>query len=110
MPRTLRFEWEVPDELFNEQFREEDFLQHLKEGAIVQLFSQGRISSGYAAPLLEMTRRDFLELPIPRPLKRTKPPTAQGSKASTGRCTRASLPIKKPRAPTTCPGLPTGSA
>jgi hypothetical protein len=24
MPRKLRVEWEVPDELFDEQFREED--------------------------------------------------------------------------------------
>ena len=62
MPRTLRFEWEVPDALFDEHFREEDFLQQLKEAAVVRLFSQGRISTGYAASLLGMTRRDCLEL------------------------------------------------
>lgn len=29
---------------------------------MIRLFEQGRISSGYAASLLGMTRRDFLEL------------------------------------------------
>ena len=62
MSRKLRFEWDVPEELFDEQFREEDFLQILKEEAVVKLFEAGRISSGYAASLLGMTRRDFLEL------------------------------------------------
>ena len=32
-----------------------------KEDAVVKLFEVGRISSGYAASLLGMTRRDFLE-------------------------------------------------
>jgi predicted HTH domain antitoxin len=62
MARKLRFEWEVPDELFDEQFREEAFLRQLKEDAVVRLFDRGRISSGYGASLLGMTRRDFLEL------------------------------------------------
>lgn len=62
MPRKLRFEWEVPEELFDERFREEEFLQQLKEDAVVKLFEAGRVSSGYAASLLGMTRRDFLEL------------------------------------------------
>lgn len=57
-----RFEWDVPDELFDERFREEEFLRQLKEDAVVKLFKAGRVSSGYAASLLGMTRRDFLEL------------------------------------------------
>lgn len=62
MLRTLRFEWEVPDGLFDEEFREEDFLKQLKEEGVIKLFAAGRISSGYAASLLGMTRRDFLDL------------------------------------------------
>jgi predicted HTH domain antitoxin len=62
MPRKLRFGWEVPEELFDGQFREEESVRQLKEDAIVRLFDQGRISSGYAASLLGMTRRDFFEL------------------------------------------------
>lgn len=57
-----RFEWDVPDELFDERFREEEFLRQLKEDAVVKLFEAGRVSSGYAASLLGMTQRDFLEL------------------------------------------------
>lgn len=62
MLRKLQFEWDVPEELFDERFREEDFLQGLKEEAVVELFEAGRLSSGYAASLLGITRRDFLAL------------------------------------------------
>ena len=62
MPRKLRFEWDVPDDLFDERFREEEFLTQLKEEAVIKLFTAGRLSSGYAASLLGITRRDFLEL------------------------------------------------
>lgn len=62
MPRKLRFEWDIPDQLFDEQFREEEFLKHLQEEAVIKLFEAGRISSGYAASLLGMTRRHFLDL------------------------------------------------
>ena len=49
MTRTLRFEWDVPDELFDERFQEEEFLTQLKEDAVMKLFTAGRLSSGYAA-------------------------------------------------------------
>ena len=62
MARPLRFEWKGPDGLFDEKFREEDFLQGLKEEAVVKLFQAGRITSGSGAKLLGITRRDFLEL------------------------------------------------
>jgi len=62
MPRKLQFEWDVPDQLFDDQFPEEVFLDQVKQDAVVRLFQQGRISSGYAASLLGMKRRDFLEL------------------------------------------------
>ena len=62
MPRKLYFEYEVPDEVFDESFSEVAFLQQLKEDAIIKLFAAGRLASGYAASLLGITRRDFLEL------------------------------------------------
>lgn len=62
MPRKLQFEWDVPDQLFDDGFPEEVFLEQVKQDAVVRLFQQARISSGYAASLLGMTRRDFLEL------------------------------------------------
>lgn len=62
MARLLRFECEIPAEVFDERFPEEIFLQQLKEEAIIKLFAADRISSGYAASLLGVTRRDFFDL------------------------------------------------
>ncbi len=62
MPRQVRFEWELPDEVFDDRFREEDLLRSLKEDAVVRLFSEGRVSSGAGAALLDISRRAFLEL------------------------------------------------
>ena len=62
MPRTIRFEWEVPDEVFDDRFREEEFLTQLKQEAVLKLFAAGRLSSGYAASLLGTTRRAFFAL------------------------------------------------
>ena len=49
MARTLRFEWEVPETVFDDQFPEETFLTQLKADAVCKLFTAGRLSSGYAA-------------------------------------------------------------
>ena len=62
MPRQVRFEWELPDEVFDDRFREEDLLRSLKEDGVVRLFSEGRVSSGAGAALLGISRRAFLEL------------------------------------------------
>ena len=62
MPRQMRFEWELPDEVFDDRFREEDLLRSLKEDAVVRLFSEGRVYSGAGAALLGISRRAFLEL------------------------------------------------
>jgi predicted HTH domain antitoxin len=62
MTRTPRFEWEVPDTVFDDQFQEETFLTQLKVDAVCKLFTAGRLSSGYAAALLGITRRAFLDL------------------------------------------------
>jgi len=62
MGRKLRFEWDLPDELFDERFREEQLLARVKEDAVVRLFEEGRLSTAYGAALLGVTRREFLEL------------------------------------------------
>ncbi len=62
MPRQVRLEWELPDEVFDDRFSEADLLRSLKEDAAVRLFSEGRISSGTGAALLGVSRRAFLEL------------------------------------------------
>lgn len=61
MSRMLRFECEIPDTVFDEEFPEDRFVQTLKEEAIIKLFRADRLSSGYAAKLLGITRRDFFE-------------------------------------------------
>jgi predicted HTH domain antitoxin len=61
MSRLLRFECEVPDAVFDEAFPEDRFVQTLKEEAIIKLFRAERLSSGYAAKLLGITRRDFFD-------------------------------------------------
>ena len=61
MSRLLRFECEVPDAVFDEEFPEELFVQTLKEEAIIKLFRAERLSSGYAAKLLGITRHDFFD-------------------------------------------------
>lgn len=61
MSRLLRFECELPDTVFDEAFPEDHFVQTLKEEAIIKLFKAERLSSGYAAKLLGITRHDFFE-------------------------------------------------
>ena len=73
---TWKFEWDVPETLFDEGFPEEAFVQQIKQDAVVRLFAQGRISSGYAAALLGWKRRDFLEF-----LQRQGLPLAQYTEA-----------------------------
>jgi len=61
MSRWLRFECEVPNAVFDDAFPEDRFVQDLKEEAIIKLFRAERLSSGYAAKLLGITRRDFFD-------------------------------------------------
>ena len=62
MARKLRFEWDLPDEVFDEQFGEEQLLARVKEDAVLRLFQEGRVSTSYGAALLGLTRREFFEL------------------------------------------------
>ena len=51
MARTLRFEWEVPDTVFDDQFQEEAFLTQLKMDAVCKLFTAGRLSQFRGTPI-----------------------------------------------------------
>jgi predicted HTH domain antitoxin len=62
MAHTLRFEWDVPETVFDEQFPAETFLMAVKVDAVCKLITAGRLSSGYAAGLLGITRRALFDL------------------------------------------------
>ena len=62
MGRKLHFEWDLPEEVFDDRFREEQLLARVKEDAVVRLFQEGRLSTAYGATLLELNRREFFEL------------------------------------------------
>lgn len=54
---------EYPESLANTlRLSEKDFKYEIKSSAIVKLFELGKISSGVAARVLEISRLDFLEL------------------------------------------------
>lgn len=60
--RKLHFEWDLPEEVFDDRFREEELVAWVKEDAVVRLFQEGRLSTAYGAALLGVTRRQFFEL------------------------------------------------
>lgn len=62
MGKKLRFEWDLPATVFDDQFREDQFLARVKEDAVVRLFQEGRLSTAYGASLLGLTRREFFQL------------------------------------------------
>ena len=54
---------EYPDYLANSmRMNKSDFKEEIKISALVKLFEMGKISSGTAAKVLELTRIEFLEL------------------------------------------------
>lgn len=61
MPKHLKFDWVLPDQVFKDLDREA-LLLSVKQEMAIRLFQDGRISSGFAAKLLKITRREFLEL------------------------------------------------
>ncbi len=62
MGRKLHFEWDLPEDVFDDRFREDQLLMQVKEDAVVRLFQEGRLSTAYGAALLELTRREFFDL------------------------------------------------
>jgi len=61
MGAKMSLEWELPAETVDKAFAKE-LTEVVKEEVTLRLFSEGKISSGYAASLLGMTRREFLAL------------------------------------------------
>ena len=61
MPVTLRLEWELPESALEEPFRTE-LVQAVKREVAVRLFADGKISSGYGAGMLGISRWDFIDL------------------------------------------------
>ena len=54
-------ELEIPDELLRGRSKSE-LAALAQEALLIKLFQQGEISSGYAAQVLGLSRRDFLDL------------------------------------------------
>lgn len=61
MPATLHLEWELPEGALEEPFRAE-LVQAVKREVAVRLFADGKISSGYGAGMLGISRWEFIEL------------------------------------------------
>lgn len=54
---------DYPEYLANSmRMNEDDFGKQIKESSLVKLFEIGKVSSGTAAKVLEITRVEFLEL------------------------------------------------
>jgi predicted HTH domain antitoxin len=62
MSVNFSFEWTLPQKVFGNDFQEEDFRNHVRQMVAISLFKEGRISSGLAAELLNISRREFFEL------------------------------------------------
>lgn len=61
MEETIKIDY--PKYLANSmRMNKDDFGKEMKVSALVKLFELGRVSSGVAAKVLEMTRIEFLEL------------------------------------------------
>lgn len=59
---NIAFDWTLPQEVFGQDFREDDFQTHVRQIVAISLFKEGRVSSGLAAEMLGIYRREFLEL------------------------------------------------
>ncbi|MBF0606757.1 MAG: UPF0175 family protein [Magnetococcales bacterium] len=60
MGRELVLKWVVPDTV--DKQLEDEIVRSAKEEVVVRLFKESEISSGYAAKLLGLAKRDFMEL------------------------------------------------
>ncbi|MCC7537649.1 MAG: UPF0175 family protein [Deltaproteobacteria bacterium] len=62
MSRHVRVEFEVPEDLIDPSVSDADLARAAKEDFVLRLFRERRLSSGGAAEVLGITRRDFLDL------------------------------------------------
>ena len=60
MSRELVLKWVIPET--TDEGLEKEIVTSTKEEVVLRLFKKGRISSGYAAELLEVGLSDFMEL------------------------------------------------
>lgn len=60
--REAKFEVRVPADLLEFGFGQDQVQRHVTEWLVLSLFTEGRISSGKAAKLLNLTRVEFLRL------------------------------------------------
>ncbi|MBF0338874.1 MAG: UPF0175 family protein [Nitrospirae bacterium] len=60
MGRELVLRWFIPDTV--DKQLEDEIVSSAKEEVAVKLFRESKISSGYGAKLLGLTRRDFIGL------------------------------------------------
>ena len=61
MPCKLQLEWELPGGALQEPFRT-DLVDAVKREEALRLFAEGKISSGYGATMLSISRWDFIDL------------------------------------------------
>lgn len=62
MPRHVRVEFDVPEDLVDPSVTDADLAREAKEDLVLRHFQAQRVSSGAAAEILGITRRDFFDL------------------------------------------------
>lgn len=62
MPKNFKFDWSLPEAVFGEDLSEKELWRRVQEGVVISLFKEGRVSSGLAAEMLAISKRDFLQL------------------------------------------------
>lgn len=68
MSRQVRAEFDVPEDLVDPSLSTADLARSAKEDFVLRLFRERRLSSGGAAEVLGITRRDFIDLVAQRGL------------------------------------------
>lgn len=61
MSTRIHLEMELPEGLVDKTF-EAELLKEFKEETALRLFKEGKVSSGFAARLMEVSRLEFLSL------------------------------------------------
>jgi predicted HTH domain antitoxin len=61
MAVKLHLDWELPDGALEEPFRT-DLVEAIRREAALRLFAGGKISSGYGAQMLGISRWEFIDM------------------------------------------------
>lgn len=62
MPKKVQIELELPDEVFDEDFKVEDLKVRVKERVVIELLRGHKISQGKAAEILGISRWALMDL------------------------------------------------